>query len=516
MFDDGRDEPTLSDPAVTRRLDFSDPADSADVTQRLPVDREPLGEEPAQAAVPVVVPMPDDVKPPRARPSWQFDLGRRMRSVAGVDETLLDRVPQERARYSALGGVVIGTAVIAAFSMFFAITEAIGTTSAWVIVPTIIWGLFIFNFDRWLISSAIGLRWHRRFATLIMRVLMALLFGIIIAEPLVLRVFQTAVVKSIQDERTADLATLQSKLVACNPETTVPGGKVPAGCDGYVLTFSNTPGSLAAQLAAKRADEAKLSAEIATDTKQLNTLNNEARQECVGDSGPGLTGHEGVGPNCNRLRAEADAYAKTHPIAAETTQLGTLQKQISTLETQVTAAQGNFETQRTQLINQRLAVERSHQGPIGILERMGALSKLAHSSTTLLVGTWAVRLLFILIDCMPILVKFFGGVTTYDRLVDRELANADATHAADLETMNDERLARVRRRRDEIDVELREHRAQLGSRVSRAVHELATEYIEPNPQTRPGVLYGSSNGRGTTRTTGVVHDAARASAHENR
>jgi hypothetical protein len=168
------------------------------------------------------------------------------------------------------------------------------------------------------------------------------------------------------------------------------------------------------------------------------------------------------------------------------------------------------------MINERLAVEQSHQGQIGILERMGALGKLSHSSTTLLIGVWAVRLFFIMIDCMPILVKFFGGVTTYDRLVERELANADANHAADLETENDERLARVRRRRDEIDVELREHRAQLGSRVSRAVHDLATEYIEPNPQARPGVLYGSSNsnGRAAARATGVVHDSNR--IRENR
>jgi hypothetical protein len=520
MIDDEGDGTTSFDPVVTRRLDFSN-TDGADVTQRILLDPESNPEPAPDVAVAVptedAVPTRDEGKPPRTRRSWRFSPGRTMRSVAGVDEALLDRVPQERARYTALGGVVIGTALIAAFSMFFAITEALGSTSAWIILPTIIWGLFIFNFDRWLISSAVGLRWHRRYGTLVMRVLMALLFGIIIAEPLVLRVFQSAVVKNIQDERTADLATLQSKLVACNPETAVPGGgEVPAGCDGFVLTFPSTPGSLSSQLASKRADEKSLAAEIATNTKQLNTLDNQARMECVGDSGPGLTGHPGVGPNCDRLRSEADAYAKAHPIGAETAQLTTLQKQISSLESQVTTAQGSFEKQRTDLINQRLAVERSHQGPIGILERMGALSKLAHSSTTLLLGTWAVRLFFIMIDCMPILVKFFGGITTYDRLVDRELANADADHAAAWEIENDERLARVRRRRDEIDVELREHRAHLGSRVSRAVHELATEYIEPNPQARPGVLYGSSNGRAAARASGVVHDPGRAAARDPR
>ncbi len=513
------DEPSSYSAEVTRRLEFSEPpltdfdnvqdfqqpgdrTVDLDDTQNLDavpesVEREVKVEEPAVPATVVE----------KQRRTWTYrapNVGQWLRSIAGVDEALIARVPQERARYTALGGVVLGTALIAAFSMFFAISEAIGTSSGWVIVPTLIWGLFIFNFDRWLISSSVGLHWHRRYGTLIMRVLMALLFGIIIAEPLVLRVFQSAIVKSIQDQRTADLATLRTKLVHCNPESDVPGGApVPAGCNGYVLTFPVTPGSAQAQLAAKRADATKLSAEITTDTKALAALNDDARLECLGVSGPGRTGQRGVGPNCNRLRAEADAYAKAHPIATETAQLTALQKDIQTLEAQVATEQGTFEQQRTQMIDQTVAIAESHQGTIGILERMGALSKLARSSTTLLLGTWAVRLLFIMIDCMPILVKFFGGITTYDRLVDRELANADAAHAADLETAGDERYAALRRRRDEIDVELREHRAELGSRVSRAVHDLATEYVEP--QSRSGGVYGS-NGR--PPSTGVTHNGA--------
>ena len=54
-----------------------------------------------------------------------------------------------------------------------------------------------------------------------MRVAMAVLFGIIIAEPLVLRVFQTAVEKHIQDQRAQDLADLAGRLKNCNPAPAV-------------------------------------------------------------------------------------------------------------------------------------------------------------------------------------------------------------------------------------------------------------------------------------------------------
>src|ERR1700733_10888381 len=40
------------------------------------------------------------------------------------------------------------------------------------------------------------------------------------------------------------------------------------------------------------------------------------------------------------------------------------------------------------------------------------------------VASWFVRIFFILIDCLPVLVKFISGSTPYDRLVDTETASA--------------------------------------------------------------------------------------------
>jgi hypothetical protein len=419
--------------------------------------------------------VPDAVTEPSVS-WWRPQLGRRLRAVAGVDERLMARVPQERARYAALGGVVVATALIAAASMWFAIAEALGHGYPLAIIPVVIWGLFIFNFDRWLISSTLGNRWYRRLGTVLMRLVMAFLFGVIIAEPLVMRVFQTAIEQNIRDARSQQLADIRSKLESCNPADALPGAAPPAGCQGYLLSFTQTPGAAVAELAAKRQDAATLQATVTSDTAILNDLNNQARLECVGSSGPGLSGRAGVGPNCSRLRAEADAFAAAHPIATESTQLTALQAEITQLEATVSGQQDQFEQVRTTLIDARVADARSHQGSIGILERLGALHRLAGTSAALFLGTWAVRLLFILVDCMPILVKYMGGVTTYDRLVARELADAELQHRVDLAKAEDERQARLRQRRAELDVELREHRAVLDSRVSRAVHDLAVEY----------------------------------------
>ncbi|WP_244204482.1 DUF4407 domain-containing protein, partial [Streptomyces africanus] len=77
---------------------------------------------------------------------------RRLRALTGVDEELLARVRYERSKYTALGGVVLGTSVIAAFSMWNFATEALGGVSFVALVPTVIWMLFVLNLDRWLVT----------------------------------------------------------------------------------------------------------------------------------------------------------------------------------------------------------------------------------------------------------------------------------------------------------------------------------------------------------------------------
>lgn len=436
------------------------PAAATPLPQPEPVtDREPVAEpKPVAERRPRKLPVP----PP-------LNLGRRLRALAGVDEKLMAYVPQEKAWYTSLGGVVLGTATIAAFSMWFAITQALGVTSYWAIVAVIVWFFFILSVDRWLVSGRLTGDLRKRVPVLMMRVAMAVLFGIIIAEPLVLRVFQTAVEKHIQDQRTQDLADLAGRLKNCNPAPAAADSAPPRGCTSTdILSFPSTPAATLKQLASMRADADKLQATVDADAKKLADLNELARRECNGTSGAGLTGRVGEGPNCKRLRGEADTYARTHQLGPNASRLTTMRAQITALEATAQQNQTAFEAQRDRLIAERVADARSHQGRIGLLERLGALHQLADTNLTLGLGIWAVRLFFILVDCMPILVKFVGGATTYDKLVGIRLAYAERTFEDDLAHEMDERAAVFRKRRAEIDLEVLEHKAELHERLSAA------------------------------------------------
>ena len=68
---------------------------------------------------------------------------------AGAHQKLLKEFPSEHNKYSGLGGVLLATFVLASLSAGYAIHTVFGNWF-WTIGFSIIWGLIIFNFDRFL------------------------------------------------------------------------------------------------------------------------------------------------------------------------------------------------------------------------------------------------------------------------------------------------------------------------------------------------------------------------------
>ncbi len=140
-----------------------------------------------------------------------------LRRFAGADEVLLSWVPQERARYTGMGGAVLFTALMAFLSMTVALGLAFNSRSPVLLIPALVWFVLILNFDRWLVSAPLAKAFWRRLPTILVRFGMAFLFGVVIAEPLVLAVFNTAVRAEVLQLRADDLKKYQAMWERCNP-----------------------------------------------------------------------------------------------------------------------------------------------------------------------------------------------------------------------------------------------------------------------------------------------------------
>ena len=135
---------------------------------------------------------------------------------AGADSYFMKQSPkQDRVKYSGIGGVVLATGVLASLSGFLAFKTAFGTkgetaldTSAAVSfleylvlgIGGLLWGLIIFNLDRFIISSTgkgdgtdviTGKEWGQALP----RIVIAVILGIVLSAPL-----ETQILKSDIDQ----------------------------------------------------------------------------------------------------------------------------------------------------------------------------------------------------------------------------------------------------------------------------------------------------------------------------
>tara|TARA_B110001450_G_scaffold111368_1_gene105128 strand:+ start:2313 stop:3662 length:1350 start_codon:yes stop_codon:yes gene_type:complete len=136
---------------------------------------------------------------------------------SGADSVLLKLSPmKDRVKYAGIGGIVLCTGVLAAFSGGFAFYtifspkgEAVHDSAVHldVILPTLIfgfvWGLIILNLDRFIVSSTgkgdgtDKITW-KEFGQAIPRIIIALILGVAISSPLEVRILKSEIDANLQ------------------------------------------------------------------------------------------------------------------------------------------------------------------------------------------------------------------------------------------------------------------------------------------------------------------------------
>jgi hypothetical protein len=359
---------------------------------------------------------------PSAPENARWGFGRLLRVATGVREDVLALVPSERARYTSMGGVVAGTAIMAMLSMSAALYFVFGRFEWFIVAAVPVWGLFIISLDRWLMSSPSTGDGGRAWRRLLPRLGLSIALGVILAEPLLLGIFNTAIIQKVGDDRQQAVVTRGSMLHNCNP---VPGapepGDYPAGdprCADYHLTIGgDSPTALQSQQADLIKQRDTLKAIVDTDAAKYAELGELARRECNGTTGAGLTGRVGEGPNCRRLRQEADQYRSDHQIDENAAKLADLNKQITDTSGTLGNARNDYASARDKAIEADLAAFKGRQGSVGLLERFRTLDELVSQNSYVLITQWSIRIFFIIVDALPVILKALSGTTAYDRLL---------------------------------------------------------------------------------------------------
>ncbi|MET8984147.1 DUF4407 domain-containing protein [Nonomuraea wenchangensis] len=389
---------------------------------------------------------------PRRRGS--LTLGVFLRRFTGVDEKILASVPQERSRYTSLGGVVISTALIAGTSMLGALTLLSQASLLYLVPVAALWGLIIANIDRFLITSLHGDNdgWAR-WGNVLIRLALAVVIGIFIAEPLTLKIFQERLDRQILVERDQAISLTESRYKQCNPLQ----GPAPSGvdCTGYLLDGGDQALAVERNMTQRQSSLKAAEDQLAADINRRQELEALRGRECNGIKVTNrTTGVEGNGPECKVRTNDLTTFLATHDIPRQQAEIAKLRIEIGSLTADRASAEEQRATALSKKITARVEEKKRAYADIGLLDRWEALGTLAGQSGMVNFAHWLLRIIFVLLDCMPIISKMLNGKTEYDRLLTQELRAGSACHEAELNFT-------TRQTTGEYEIRLREEERRL-------------------------------------------------------
>lgn len=445
FVDDADGDPRDDDPPRDPRDD--DPADDRDtvVIDRAPVDAETDTEQVLAAPAVASIPVTSEPRPPRLRRSDprrpKLSLIRRMAVLGGADNDVLDEVPEEVPRFVQMFLVLAGTALVSALSMMFALLTGVRVSILLAIPLALVWGLIIFNLDRFLTSTMRSTKNVFRLLGLAFpRVIMAALIGIVVAEPLVLQVFQNDIAREVNATNVTQALTDQDA-VTNGPEKQAldaASAQVSAlenqAATGIVTGTSST----SAESAAAQQTVDQLTQQLAAQQTVIDQARAVYQCELTGQGAgtvPGCTGVAGDGASSDAAQAQLQQAQSSYD--ALSTQLQQAQSTLAAANTagaeaaassaeqnkqqaedQLPAARAQYES-ALQAYNARASsVADGNAGAVGLLSQITALERLSDREPVLRWAHYLIAALFFMIELLPVLVKVltgFGGPSLYEK-----------------------------------------------------------------------------------------------------
>lgn len=294
---------------------------------------------------------------------------------SGADKTIIYNCSDgEQNKYAGIGATVFFTALLAWVAGSYALYTVFDNAYLATFFG-FIWGLLIFNLDRFIVST---IRKRDSFRHELLqaspRIILAIIIAIVISKPLEIKIFEKEIDTVLLKEKN-DMALANKKQAA-----------------NYYATDLNS----------NKAAIDSLKAEIATKEKEVNALYTIYITEAEGTSG---TKKLGKGPVYKEKREKHDAA-----LAELTTLKAKNNAKIEVKETEAIALQTNLDKKisETQPIIDKFD---------GLMARIKALNKLP------LLPSLFIMLLFLAIETSPIIAKLLSPKGEYDfKLEDNEMA----------------------------------------------------------------------------------------------
>jgi hypothetical protein len=322
---------------------------------------------------------------------------------AGAYQRLLKDLPTEHTKYAGLGGVILATFALASLSAGYAM-YSVFDNPGWAFGFALLWGLIIFNFDRFLVSTMrkYGMSRRRQVWIALPRILLALLIGVTIARPLELKIFEKEIDMQVAENRHKKILLNDSLLAMENRNTLQTAGQERDRLMGRKRGLEDS----------------------------LRRLQEAYTREADGTGGSLRRGIDRL------TRMKEDAYRSA--LLQYGPELLRLDGQIGYQDSLLRETNSGREDKRRQY-------EAQARTDVGFLEKNKALSDLSDREPSVFWANLLISLLIILIETGPILSKLIMNTGPYDLALAREellqMATAESEMRRDQELIREKNLS---------------------------------------------------------------------------
>jgi hypothetical protein len=296
---------------------------------------------------------------------------------SGAYAPLLEKSPTETHKYVGIGGTVFFTGLLAAISAGYALFTVF--QSVWYSIGFgLVWGLMIFNLDRFIVSSMrkrenAWAEWKMA----IPRLVFAVLLAIVISKPLEIKIFEREINRKLDEKKTEMIAQSKERLK---------------------LGF--------AEINDLEAKKDSLRAEVEAAMVFRDKLQKEYDFERFGTKSDETSGIVGIGTNAKKKEQQLDAAQNdlNNLRVAHQVRIDTLDAQIQRL---TALRQAEFDK-----------IQPNIDGFDGLAARLDGLQVLTEESNAMAMANIFIMLLFVAVETAPIFVKLISPRGPYDELLD--------------------------------------------------------------------------------------------------
>jgi hypothetical protein len=293
---------------------------------------------------------------------------------AGVDKSILSHAKTDEIKQAGIGATIFFTGIFAFLAAFYAMYTVFFNVWASLLFG-LVWGLMIFNLDRYIVSSM--RKRESSFRNIMMslpRIVLAVIISIVIAKPLELKIFES--------EIKAELITMQQETRKLHEDKLK---------QRYEADLTKIDGEIAV-----------LKGDIDKSKQNFNLLTKEALGEADGSTGSKIRNMGPIYKAKNQAALEARAeYEKTRALVTP----------------QLTA----LESRKSEILKDRdndlATMEKTNLA--GFASRLEAMDRISQNSEAIYIAGIFIMLLFIAIETSPIFIKLISERSPYDYVLDK-------------------------------------------------------------------------------------------------